>query len=130
MRDGLFETLTFAAVGVPALVFAIGKAWLALLMYRGTRIRTEIGRWLLHLYWIVAALTLLIGAAYLLTVSDREGLIRANFATIRQGMRLAIGGLYLLGVVASYKLWRAVDALEATVRDRDPDDPPDREESP
>ena len=46
MNGQQFDVLTFASVGVPAVLFALWKAWLALLMVRGTRIQTEIGRWL------------------------------------------------------------------------------------
>ena len=54
MSERLWDTLTFAAVGLPAVVFAIGKAYLAFLMYRGTRIRTPLGLWLMRLYAVVA----------------------------------------------------------------------------
>jgi hypothetical protein len=121
MSDRLFETLTFAAVGVPAVLFALWKGWLALLMVRGTRIQTSIGVWLVRLYSVVAVLTFFIGAAYLLTVSDRYDLIETDFLGVRQIMRLVIGVLYLAGIVASFKLWRCVTDLE------DRNDAPTRE---
>jgi hypothetical protein len=105
-------TGNFAAVGVPAVLFALWKGWLALLMVRGTRIQTSIGVWLVRLYSVVAILTFFIGTAYLLTVSDRYGLIDTDFLGVRQIMRLAIGVLYLAGIVASFKLWRCVTDLE------------------
>ena len=119
MNAYLFETLTFAAVGVPAVLFALWKAWLALLMVRGTRIQTSIGVWLVRLYSVVAALTFMIGVAYLFTVSDREGWIGHSFLTTRQIMRLIIGVLYLGGIVASFKLWRCVTDLEDRNDERD-----------
>lgn len=119
MNDRLFETLTFVAVGVPAVLFALWKAWLALLMVRGTRIQTEIGRWLVRMYTVSAALTFIIGIAYLLTVSDRQGWVEHNFLAIRQIMRITIGALYLAGSVAAFKLWRNVQELEDRNLDRD-----------
>jgi hypothetical protein len=112
MNANLFDTLTFAAVGVPAILFALWKGWLAMLMVRGTKVSTEIGRWLIRLYSVVAILTFLIGAAYLLTVSDRTGWIAHDFLRTRQVMRLTIGVLYLGGIVTSFMLWRNVQALE------------------
>jgi hypothetical protein len=113
MSGTTWELLTFAAVGAPALVFALWKAWLALLLIRGTRVSTEIGRWLIRLYGTVALATGLIGIAYLLTVADRSTVMAARFGTVREVMRLVIGLLYLGGIVASFRLWRAVQALEA-----------------
>lgn len=119
MNPYLFDTLTFAAVGVPAVLFALWMGWLAILMVRGTRVSTGIGRWLIRLYTVVAALTFLIGVVYLLTVSDRTHLIDVNFLRTRQIMRLSIGTLCLSGIVAAYKLWRGVQALEEHVLERD-----------
>jgi hypothetical protein len=113
MSETTWEMLTFAAVGAPALVFALWKAWLALLLIRGTRVSTEIGRWLIRLYTIVAVACGLIGIAYLLTVADRSSLVAARFETAREWVRLVIGMLFLAGTVASFRLWRAVQALEA-----------------
>lgn len=113
MSQTTWEMVTFAAVGAPALLFAVWKAWLALLMIRGTRVNTEIGRWLIRLYAIVAIASGLIGVAYLLTVADRSSLMAARFETAREWVRLVIGLLFLAGIVASFRLWRAVQALEA-----------------
>jgi hypothetical protein len=119
MNAYLFDTLTFAAVGVPAVLFALWKGWLALVMVRGTRVRTGIGTWLIRLYSIVAVLTFIIGTAYLLTVSDRYALIETDFLRTRQIMRLMIGTLYLTAIVASYNLWRDVQELERANAIRD-----------
>jgi hypothetical protein len=113
MSQTTWEMLTFAAVGVPALGFAVWKAWLALLLIRGTRVSTDIGRWLIRLYGLVAAACGLIGVAYLLTVADRSALLAERFETAREWVRLVIGVLFLGGIVASFRLWRAVQALEA-----------------
>jgi hypothetical protein len=121
MNDRMFETITFAAVGIPAVLFALWKGWLALLMVRGTRIQTSIGVWLVRLYGVVAILTFFIGVAYLLTVSDRYDLIETDFLGVRQIMRLVIGVLYLAGIVASFKLWRCVTEFEDHNQRRDRD---------
>lgn len=120
MSERLWDTLTFAAVGLPAVVFAIGKAYLAFLMYRGTRIRTPLGLWLMRLYAVVAMFSFAIGIAYLLTVSDRAGWLETQFLAVRQLMRIGIGLLYLLGIGAGVNLWKEVERIEAQEREREP----------
>jgi hypothetical protein len=128
MNDTMFETLTFACVGIPAILFAVWKGWLALVMVRGTKVRTDIGMWLVRLYSVVAMLTFLIGIAYLLTVSDRTQWIEHDFLRTRQVMRLIIGVLYLGGIGAAFMLWRNVQELEErnAVRDKERDAERDR----
>jgi hypothetical protein len=129
MNAEQFQTFTFAAVGIPALLFACCKAWLALIMTRGTKVRTSIGIWLIRLYTVVALLTVLIGTAYLLTVSDQYDWIAHDFLRTRQVMRLMIGLLYLAGIVTAFKLWRNVQDLEErnAIRDAARDEVRDRE---